>query len=216
MVEAAGVRSRASPRLGGFTTHFAFHQAATALAGVSIGAYLLRSGLPLPTALLVYAGLYAARIGVRAAVLSLVRRVGYRGAMALGAGLGVLQFPSLLTVENPLWLVLWVARVSFAKATYWPVFYAVGVLGAEGQRGREIAERPALGLAVSVMCPLLGGWLLGAYGPAVDFGVGACFAALSVIPLALLGPVPAGPVPPARESARSADLIGTLAFAAEG
>lgn len=44
----------------------------------------------------------------------------------------------------------------------------------------------------------------------------ACFAALSVVPLALLGPVPAGPVPTARESVRCADLVGTLAFAADG
>jgi hypothetical protein len=73
-----------------------------------------------------------------------------------------------------------------------------------------------VGLAVSVACPLLGGWLLGAYGPAVDFGAAACFAALSVVPLMLLGPVPAGPVPTARESVRSVDPIGTLAFAADG
>ena len=200
-----------------FTAHFALHQAATALAGAFIGAYLLRSGLTLPAALLVYAGLYAARVGVRAAVLPLVRRVGYRGAMALGAGLGVLQFPSLLLAENPAWLVVWVATVSFAEATYWPVFHAAAaVLGEEGQRGREIAERQVVGLGVSVLCPLFGGWLLGAYGPAVDFGVAACFAALSLVPLATLGPVQAGPVPSARDSVRSADPIGTLAFAADG
>ncbi|GAA0597656.1 hypothetical protein GCM10009416_39870 [Craurococcus roseus] len=200
-----------------FTAHFALHQAATALAGAFIGAYLLRSGLTLPAALLVYAGLYAARVGVRAAVLPLVRRVGYRGAMALGAGLGVLQFPPLLLAENPAWLVVWVATVSFAEATYWPVFHAAAAtLGEEGQRGREIAERQVVGLGVSVLCPLLGGWLLGAYGPAVDFGVAACFAALSVVPLTMLGPIQAGPVPTARESVRSADPIGTLAFAADG
>ena len=200
-----------------FTAHFALHQAASALAGAFIGAYLLRSGLPLPVALLVYAGLYAARIGVRAAVLPLVRRVGYRGALALGAGLGVLQFPPLLLAEDPVWLVVWVATVSFAEATYWPVFHATAaVLGQEGQRGREIAERQVVGLGVSVVCPLLGGWLLGTYGPAFDFGVAACFAALSTLPLALLGAVPAGPVPTARESVRSADLVGTLAFAADG
>ncbi len=200
-----------------FTAHFALHQAATALAGAFIGAYLLRSGLPLPAALLVYAGLYAARVGVRAAVLPLVRRVGYRGALALGAGLGVLQFPPLLLAEDPVWLVVWVATVSLAEATYWPVFHATAaVLGAKGQRGREIAERQVVGLGVSVVCPLLGGWLLGAYGPAVDFGVAACFAALSTLPLAVLGAVPAGQVPTARESLRGADAVGTLAFAADG
>ncbi len=216
-VRGPGYRLVQHSGLRRFTAHFALHQAAAALAGAFIGAYLLRSGLPLPVALLVYAGLYAARIGVRAAVLPLVRRVGYRGALALGAGLGVLQFPPLLLADDPVWLVVWVATVSFAEATYWPVFHAAAaVLGQEGQRGREIAERQVVGLGVSVVCPLLGGWLLGAYGPAFDFGVAACFAALSILPLALLGAVPAGPVPTARESVRSADPVGTLAFAADG
>lgn len=200
-----------------FTVHFALNQAATALAGAFIGAYLLRSGLPLPMALLVYAALYGGRIGVRAAVLPLVRRVGYRGAMALGAAVGVLQFPPLLLADDPLWLAVWVATVSFAEATYWPVFHAAAaVLGNDGQRGREIAARQVVGLAVSVVGPLLGGWLLGSHGPAVDFGVAAAFAALSLVPLALLGQVPAGPVPTLRQSVCGVDLLGTLAFAADG
>jgi hypothetical protein len=200
-----------------FTAHFALHQAAAAIAGAFIGAYLLRSGLSLPAALLVYAGLYAARVGARVAVLPLVRRVGYRGALAAGAGLGILQFPPLLLAEAPVWLVVWVATVSLAEATYWPVFHATAaVLGAEGQRGREIAERQVVGLAVSVAGPLLGGWLLDGYGPAVDFGAAACLLALSTIPVALIGAVPAGPVPTARQSVRGADPLGALAFAADG
>ena len=169
------------------------------------------------TVILELTGPVTARIGVRAAVLPLVRRVGFRGALALGAALGVLQFPPLLLAEDPVWLAVWVATVSFAEATYWPVFHAIAaVLGAEGQRGREIAERQVIGLGVSVAGPLLGGWLLGTYGPAVDFGAAACLAALSTLPVALLGAVPAGTVPTARESVRSADPIGTLAFAADG
>lgn len=200
-----------------FTAHFALHQAATALAGAFIGAYLLRSGLTLPAALLVYAGLYAGRVGMRVAVLPLVRRVGYRGALAAGAALGVLQFPPLLLADNHLWLAVWVATLSLAEATYWPVFHATAVvLGDEGKRGREIAGRQAIGLGVSVAGPLLGGWLLGTFGPAVDFGVAASLAVLSTVPLALLREVPAGPVPTARESLRGADPIGTLAFAADG
>ena len=200
-----------------FTAHFTLHQAASALAGAFIGAYLLRSGLTLPAALMVYAGLYAGRVGMRVAVLPLVRRLGYRGALAAGAALGVLQFPPLLLADNHLWLAVWVATLSLAEATYWPVFHATAVvLGEEGKRGREIAGRQVIGLGVSVVGPLLGGWLLGTFGPAVDFGVAASLAVLSTVPLALLREVQAGPVPTARESLRGADPIGTLAFAADG
>jgi hypothetical protein len=74
----------------------------------------------------------------------------------------------------------------------------------------------AVGALVGVLGPLAGGMLLSRFGPAMDFGVAALFALLSVLPLTWLREIPAGPVPDLRQSVRLADRAAIATFAADG
>jgi hypothetical protein len=199
------------------TAHYCLNQLSTAVAGGFVGAYLLNRGFSLPQALAAYAVVLLTRFGLRFFALSVVRRLGYRGAMILGAGLWALQFGPLLRADEPVWLAAWVLVVSVAESLYWPVYHAAAaVTGGGASRGRELGIRTALGTIVGVVGPLLGGFLLQRFGPAVDFGLAALVSAASALPIVLLGPIPAGPVPTVRESLRAMDLPGTITFAADG
>ena len=45
--------------------------------------------------------------------------------------------------EDPVWLVLWVATVSFAEATYWPVFHATAAVLGVGEVHAAHDHEPA-------------------------------------------------------------------------
>lgn len=199
------------------TLHYALFQMSVALAGGFVGAYLIKLGFSLPAALIAYAGLLTARFGLRLVSLGIVRRLGYRGAMVLGAALIAVQFFPLMRADEPLWLLAWLGIVSLAESLYWPVYHsAAAVTGEEASRGRELGVRTALGALIGVVGPLLGGVLLERFGPAVDFSIAASLSLLSVAPLLLLKAIPAGPVPTMRASMHGIDRLGIATFAADG
>ncbi|MBP2295791.1 MFS transporter [Azospirillum rugosum] len=199
------------------TLHYGFYQLAAALAGGFVGAYLLKLGFSLPTALLAYAALLTCRFGLRLVALSAARRLGFRTTIMLGAGLAAAQFLPLMKAGEPLWFAVWLLIVSLAESLYWPVYHAAAaVTGGEGSRGRELGIRTAVGALVGVLGPLAGGFLLERFGPTVDFGIAAALALASVLPLTALRAIPAGPVPSLRESVRAIDRAGILTFAADG
>ena len=199
------------------TLHYALFQMSVALAGGYVGTYLIKLGFSLPAALIAYAGLLTARFGLRLISLGVVRRLGYRPAMALGAALIAMQFFPLMRADEPLWLIAWLAVVSMAESLYWPVYHSTAaVTGDEASRGRELGVRTALGALIGVVGPLLGGILLERFGPAVDFGIAAALCLLSAVPIMLLGTIPAGPVPTMRASMRGIDRSGIATFAADG
>jgi hypothetical protein len=199
------------------TIHCGLYQLAGALAGGFIGAYLLQLGYGLPAALLAYAALLAVRFCVRFVSLAVVRRFGYRAAFMLGAGLAAIQFPLLIGAADVAWLSAWVALVSVAESLYWPVYHcAAAIAGGGERRGRELGARAAVVAAVGVIGPLAGGFLLGRLPPAVDFLIAAALMASSLLPVAMLDTIPAGPVPRPREALDLVDRLGTLTFAADG
>jgi MFS family permease len=199
------------------TLHYAFFQTAVALAGGFVGAYLMKLGFSLPAALIAYAGLLTARFGLRILSLGIVRRVGYRTAMALGAALMATQYFPLMRANEPLWLLVWLLVVSLAESLYWPVYHsAAAVTGGDASRGRELGIRTALGALIGVVGPLLGGVLLDRFGAVVDFSLAAVLSLLSVLPLLGLRNIPAGPVPTMRDSMQGIDRSGIAAFAADG
>jgi MFS family permease len=199
------------------TTHCGLYQLAVAIAGAFVGAYLLRLGYGLPTALVAFAALLALRFAVRFVSLSLVRRFGYRSAFVAGAGLTTLQFPLLIGADRLAWLWAWIILVAVAESLYWPIYHcAFATAGGGERRGRELGLRTAVVAVVGVVGPVCGGVLLARFPPAVDFAVATALMASSLLPLWLLEAIPAGPVPRPRESLELVDRLGTATFAADG
>jgi len=199
------------------TLHYAFFQLSVAVAGGFVGAYLMKLGFSLPVALLAYAALLTGRFGLRLLSLEVVRRLGYRGAMMLGAVLCAAGFLPLMRAEEPLWLAAWMLLASLAESLYWPVYHsAAAVIGGGASRGRELGIRTALGSLIGIVGPIAGGLLLEHLGPAVDFGIAGILTLLSAAPLLLLRDIPAGPVPGMRDSLRGIDRTGIVTFSADG
>jgi len=90
------------------------------------------------------------------------------------------------------------------------------VTGAGSSRGRELGVRTAVGAIVGVLGPLSGGVLLERFGAAADFVIAAAFCMASMLPLLSMTGIRVGPIPSARESLQSIDLLGVTAFAADG
>ncbi len=201
---------------GLFTLHYAFYQLSAALAGGFVGAFLLQQGFGLPAALVAYAGLLITRFSLRALALEVVRSLGYRRTLMLGAALGAVQFLPLMQAAEPAWLLAWLGLVSLAECLYWPVHHAAqAVIGGEC-RGREMGIKSAVGALVGVFGPLAGGMLLTRCGPTVDFAVAAVLSLASILPLFRLGDIPAGPVPSFRDSLQAVDRSAIATFAADG
>ncbi|MDB5415283.1 MAG: transporter, partial [Rubritepida sp.] len=201
---------------GLLTLHYGLFQLSVALAGGFVGAYLLMLGFSLPAALILYATLLVVRFGLRFIALGVVRRLGLRRAMMAGAALTALQFLPLMLAEEPAWLLVWLLVVSMAESLYWPVYHSAAAVIGGASRGRELGIRTAVGALVGVLGPLAGGLLLSRLGPAVDFGIAALLALLSVMPLLRLGTIPAGPIPQWHQSMRWADRAAIATFAADG
>lgn len=200
------------------TLHAALFGLSTAMAGGFAGAYLLTLGFSLPAALAAYGALLVLRFGLRGLAIAIVRRVGMAGALRLGVLIGAVEFLPLLAADSALGLLAWILLVSLAEAIYWPVFHATTVTTVAGDDslGRQVAERTMVSAVVAVAGPLAGGLLLAGLGEAAGFGIAALVGLLSILPVARLGRVEAGPVPRLGEVLRGMDRRGVAIFAADG
>lgn len=199
------------------TLHYGLYQFAVASAVGFAGAYLLQQGFSLPQSLVCFAVMLAIRCVFRFAGLGIVRRIGYRRAVMLGALIGATQFLPFYYAQTPIGLTLWLLIMAFAESLYWPVYHsAVAVTGADGERGKELGLRTMVGAAVGVIGPLTGGLLMQRLGPSVNFAFGAALMIASTIPLLMMRNFDAGPVPAAGRAMEVADRKAILAFASDG
>lgn len=197
--------------------HFGLYQFAGAMAGGFAGAYLLRKGFSVPETLCIFACLLLLRFMMRLLSLGIVRRIGPRGAMALGVAIASTQYLPLLWADQTAGLLCWIAVVSVAEAIYWPTYHAcVAVIGGGASRGREVGFRSAVLSIVGVFGPLCGGFLLQHLGPRVDFGIAALLGVSAAAPALLLPKIDVGPIPSIRDWSRDINLTGVKAFASDG
>ena len=143
------------------TVHSIMWSLAMSLASGFVGAYLLRLGFSIAATITMYALLLTARFSLRCFMLPIVRRLGMRNAMLLGASIAAFQFLPLIRADEPLWLVVWVLVVSTGECLYWPICHAANaVSGGRGRRGRQIALRQMANTVISVVAPIVGGMVL--------------------------------------------------------
>ena len=198
------------------TLHYILFQAAAALAGGFIGAYLLQVGFSLSAALGAYAAYLAARSVLRFAALAVIRRTGYRVAFGLGTTIVALQFLPLIHAERPWCLAAWIGCVALGEAFYWPIYHAtMAIQASQETRGRQVAARTTILIMLTIAGPLAGAALLTRAGPAASFGLATALTLLSVLPLRRLS-IQAGPVPTWRETLHIGDPTALAAFAADG
>lgn len=199
------------------TIHCVLWSLAMSLASGFVGAYLLRLGFGIAPTVALYAVLLAVRFGMRALLLPVIRRLGMRRAMLLGAAIAALQFLPLIHANETIWLGVWILIVSAGECIYWPIYHAANaVCGGGGRRGRQIAFRQMASTAISVLGPVVGGIVMTRIGPAAEFGIATVFCLLSTAPLLWMGTIDLGIVPTVARSWRIADPIGLCAFAADG
>ncbi|PPQ28297.1 MFS transporter [Rhodopila globiformis] len=197
--------------------HCVLWSLAMSLAGGFVGAYLLRLGFSVATAIALYALMLVVRFALRAVMLPMVLRLGMQRTILLGAVVVALQFIPLIWADRPLWLGVWVLVVAVGECLYWPIFHAANaVCGGGGRRGRQIAWRQLASTLISVVGPLAGGIILTRLGPVAEFGLATVLCIVSATPLLWMGDIALGPVPTMRQSMTGADRVGWFALAADG
>jgi len=197
--------------------HLAFIQVAWASGGAFAGVYLLKVGFSLPAALAAYAAIMCVRFFLRFAGIEIVRRVGYRSALAIGTVLCAFEFFALIGADSPSGLLCWILISAVAEACYWPVHHAVtAATCVEATRGRQIGLRQAVSALASVVGPALAGTLLARTGPGTAFATSAAMCLAGVVPVLLMSRIEAGPVPSVRQALSGADRLSAVLFAMDG
>lgn len=172
--------------------HYGLHAVAMTGGGAFFGAFLLDAGLSVPEALLAIAAICVLRFLLRPLVIPFAVRFGLGPVLIAGTLLQAAQYPLLGEVSGiGAALAGFVVIGALADAVYWTAYHAtMARTGDDEARGHQIGAREALATLVSVLSPLLTGWLLAFAGPRAAFGVSAAALALSALPLLRLAPMP--------------------------
>jgi MFS family permease len=171
--------------------HTAIQALAQGAGGVFVFVYLLKAGVSTPWVFCTLAAITASRFVLRPIVLVAARPLGVRATLVAGTVLEAAIFPMLPAVHGPGPMLLLVIVVSaFGSVFYWTSLHAyTAVLGDAEHRGGQVALGAAGAAAANIIAPWVGGWALGALGPAPTFGVVAVVQVLAILPL-LVAPNP--------------------------
>jgi hypothetical protein len=190
--------------------HSGIHALAHGAGGIFFLVFLLRSGVPIPAALIAQAAIVAVRFALRPLLLPFAKRWGLKPPLVAGTlGLSV-QYPVLAEVDGVGGLlVLLVAVTSVAELVYHTSYNAYfAALGDVEHRGQQIGAREAMMMVASIVAPLLGSWALIAVGPRWMFAGVALVQTLALVPLIGTPNVPAKrEAPGALRAARLAAVI---------
>jgi hypothetical protein len=195
--------------------HFGIHSVALYGGAAFFSIYLLKSGVAIPGILVSLALILLGRFAIRPVVIGFTARSGLRAMVVAGTLLSALQYPFLAEVHGVgVTLAALIAVSAVGDTVYWTTYHAYfAALGDDEFRGHQIGVREAISGVVSIVSPLLAGWLLVAFGPRVAFGMTSVVAALAALPIlwapeiAVRRQVPGG---------FRAALPGTLLFIADG
>ncbi|EGD59600.1 hypothetical protein Y88_2644 [Novosphingobium nitrogenifigens DSM 19370] len=178
--------------LGPITVHSALQALAENTGGLFISAFLVRQGVSQPLAILAFAGMVLSRFAMRAMVLPLALRIGLHRVLLVGIAVRALSYVLLGMVHHAdAMLVAHVVTMGLGSVLYWTAWHAYNAAIAQsGARGRQVSLQQAATAAVSVIAPLLGGFMHGRLDPFSGFALIAGIQLAAAWPL--LSAPPAG------------------------
>ncbi|HTP76103.1 MAG TPA: MFS transporter [Rhizomicrobium sp.] len=165
--------------------HYVIASIAQGGGGAFFSVYLLKSGMSVPAVLVALAIIFASRLAIRTFLLPLAIRIGLRPTVIVGTFLMALSYPFLIGVHGVGPALFWLILVSAtADTVYWPSYHAYfAALGDEDHRGQQLGLREAVAATLGIVSPIVAGWLLVGFGPAVAFTASGAIQAVSAIPL---------------------------------
>ena len=195
--------------------HYWIHAVAVTGGSAFFVTYLLKAGVPAPTALSSFALILLGRFLIRPLIVPLTVRWGMRTMVIAGTLLTALQFPLLAEVEGVgTMLTVLILVTSIGDTVYWSTYHAYfATLGDDEHRGHQIGVREAVTALVGVVSPLMTGLLLVTYGPRAAFSLATVFCIASALPLLR---TPEIRIAPDVSGAFRASIPGLLLFIADG
>lgn len=195
--------------------HYWIHAVAVTGGSAFFVTYLLKAGVPAPTALSSFALILLGRFLIRPLIVPLTVRWGMRTMVIAGTLLTALQFPLLAEVEGVGYmLAVLILVTSIGDTVYWSTYHAYfATLGDDEHRGHQIGVREAVTALVGVVSPLMTGLLLVTYGPRAAFSLATVFCIASALPLLR---TPEIRIAPDVSGAFRASIPGLLLFIADG
>lgn len=180
------------------TLHYGIQAFASAAGGIFMLVFLLKSGVPVPIALLYQAGIVAGRFLIRPMVLPLGVRFGVKPLLIAGTLLSAATYVFLGRIEGPGWPLLALCLFSsLGYLLYWLCFHAYfAALGDSDRRGGQVGLREAIVAGVGVVAPLLGAWGLTTLGGPITFALVGAVMASAALPLIGTPNVAVAPEPP--------------------
>jgi MFS transporter, DHA1 family, inner membrane transport protein len=165
--------------------HYGIHSIALYGGAAFFSLYLLKAGIPVSGVLVSLALILLGRFVIRPVVIGMAARWGLRAMLVSGTVLSALQYPLLAEIHGFGFMLAALIAVSAVGDTfYWTTYHAYfAALGDDEFRGHQIGVREAIAAIVGIVSPLLGGWMLVAFGPRVAFGVTSVITALAALPI---------------------------------
>lgn len=165
--------------------HSGIHALAQSGGFVFFVVYLVRSGVPVPIALVAMASICALRFVTRPVILIFTRRFGIKPVLIAGTFAMAAQFPLLAEVHGVNATLVALCLVTAAgELLYWPTYNAYfAAIGDAEHRGKQIGAREAIVQIGGILAPLVGGWALVTFGPRLMFAAVAAVQVAAAIPL---------------------------------
>jgi DHA1 family inner membrane transport protein len=147
--------------------------------------YFLKAGMSLPVVFLAIGAMVLARILFRLTLIPLVKNIGLRNGLIIGAAVEALGFLFLANVNGVnAWMIIYLFITSLGTAYYYTCYHSVVArIGDDEHRGAQVSAREAIFAISGIIGPIFGGVVLTLFGPFYAFLAAATFNGLAIIPL---------------------------------
>lgn len=164
--------------------HYCIRAAGQEMANLFALSYLYKQGMPLSAVCFTYTLFFAVRLIFRPLVVRLCTKKGIHFCLVIGACLFAVRYLTLIGVEGiNFWVFAFLLVSGFTEAFYWAPYHSYfGVIGAQEDRGSNIGVREAFSALISVVAPVIGGFLL-SIDKILAFSFSSLLIVLSIYPL---------------------------------